>query len=247
MCDQDYWSADPGPIELSEKEVHIWRVTLESEPKVIERLSSLLSADEKARAERFYFERDRSHFLVARGVLRELLGRYLGNHPSEIRIEHGPYGKPYIRKESYPVLLRFNVSHSHGLALFAFAIDREVGVDVEKVRQDFGGEGVAESHFAPDEVDELRTVTPALRPEGFFLCWTRKEAYVKARGEGLQVPLKSFCVSLTPGEPARLEAEDSGRWSLISLRPAPGFVGAAVAEGLNWLPRFWQWKPPESQ
>jgi 4'-phosphopantetheinyl transferase len=245
MDDRDFWSADPGTIQTSECEVHIWRATLEPEPQVVEKLSSFHSADEKARSERFHFSRDRMQFLVARGVLRELLGRYLSHHPSAVRIEYGPYGKPYIREQSHRVPIRFSVSHSHGLALFAFAIGREVGVDVEMVRPDFGGEEAAENHFAPREVRELCSLAPAERAEGFFLCWTRKEAYVKARGEGLQVPLKSFRVSLTPGEPARLEAEDCMRWSLFSLRPAPNFVGALVAEGSDLLPRFWQWKSPD--
>src|SRR6202041_2760043 len=110
--------------------------------------------------------------------------------------------------------LQFNVSHSHGLALFAFAVAQQVGVDVEMVRADFAGEKIAERFFSSQEVRALRSLPAAVQDDGFFLCWTRKEAYIKARGEGLQIPLKSFHVSLTPTKPARLQADDSSRCRL---------------------------------
>jgi 4'-phosphopantetheinyl transferase len=126
--------------------------------------------------------------------------------------------------------------------LFALAVGRRVGVDVEMVRTDFSGEKIAERFFSPPEVTELRNLPPAVQDEGFFLCWTRKEAYIKARGEGLQIPLKSFHVSLTPGEPARLQADDSSRWKLHSLLLDAPYVGAVVGEGKNWRLRGWEWK-----
>jgi 4'-phosphopantetheinyl transferase len=126
------------------------------------------------------------------------------------------------------------------VALFAFAAGRQVGVDVELVRPDFAGEKIAERFFSSQEVMELRSLPAAVLDEGFFLCWTRKEAYIKARGEGLQIPLKSFHVSLTPGEPARLQADDSSRWSLRSLRLGGRYVGAVVGEGNGWKLRGWE-------
>jgi 4'-phosphopantetheinyl transferase len=116
-------------------------------------------------------------------------------------------------------------------------------VDVEMVRPDFAGEKIAERFFSPQEVRELRSLPAAVQDEGFFLCWTRKEAYIKARGEGLQIPLKSFHVSLTPTKPARLQADDSSRWSLRSLRLAGRYVGAVVGEGKGWKLRGLEWRP----
>ena len=128
-----------------------------------------------------------------------------------------------------------------GVALLAFTVGRQVGVDLELVRK-FGGQEIAERFFSPQEVMELSCLPQSLRDEGFFLCWTRKEAYVKARGEGLNIPLKSFHVTLTPGKPECLHATDDPNWTLRSLRPDPQYVGALVAEGRGWKLRRWNWK-----
>jgi 4'-phosphopantetheinyl transferase len=181
--------------------------------------------------------------MAARGVLRELLGKYLNRGPSEIEFDYGAQGKPALRSGWSQSGVQFNVSHSHGTVLFAFAVARQVGVDVELVRPDFAGEKIAERFFSPQEVRELRSLPAAVQDEGFFLCWTRKEAYIKARGEGLQIPLKSFHVSLTPSKPARLQANDSSRWSLRSLRLEGRYVGALVGEGKGWKLRGFKWRP----
>jgi 4'-phosphopantetheinyl transferase len=210
---------------------------------VLHRFEAALAADEKARAQRFVFQPDRNSYIAARGVLRELLGRYLKKGPSEIEFDYGAQGKPALRSGWSQSGVQFNVSHSHGMALFAFAVARQVGVDVELVRPDFAGEKIAERFFSPQEVRELRSLPAAVQDDGFFLCWTRKEAYIKARGEGLQIPLKSFHVSLTPGKPARLQADDSSRWSLRSLRLEGRYVGAVVGEGKVWKLRGLEWRP----
>jgi len=131
--------------------------------------------------------------------------------------------------------------------LLAFSLERQLGVDVELVRTDFASRKIAERFFSEQEVLELRSLPPAVQDEGFFLGWTRKEAYIKARGGGLQIPLKSFDVSLTPGKLERLQAADESRWSLRSLRPAPLYVGAVVGEGKDWQLRCWEWKPTGHQ
>jgi 4'-phosphopantetheinyl transferase len=210
---------------------------------VLPRFEAALAADEKARAQRFIFQPDRNSYIVARGVLRELLGKYLNRGPSEIEFDYGAQGKPALRSGWSQSGVQFNVSHSHGTVLFAFAVARQVGVDVELVRPDFAGEKIAERFFSPQEVRELRSLPAAVQDEGFFLCWTRKEAYIKARGEGLQIPLKSFHVSLTPSKPARLQANDSSRWSLRSLRLEGRYVGALVGEGKGWKLRGFKWRP----
>jgi len=250
ITDFNSWSEATQAVDLGSDEIHVWRVRFDDcDNAALGRFNATLSSDEKARADRLVFPRDRNAFIVTRGILRELLGRYLGCIPAEIEFDYGPQGKPSLREKSSTKskspekAVQFNVSHSHGVALLAFSVARRVGVDVELVRPDFGGKGIAERYFSPHEVTELGKLPSSLRDEGFFLCWTRKEAYIKARGEGLHVPLESFRVSLTPGEPAILHADDSSRWSLRSLRPAPLYTAALVGEGKGWQPRGWIWKP----
>jgi 4'-phosphopantetheinyl transferase len=237
------WEPSLDRLALTDGEVHVWRASLDCSESVLHRFKAALAADEKARAQRFVFQPDRNSYMAARGVLRELLGRYLNRGPSEIEFDYGAQGKPALRSGWSQSGVQFNVSHSHGMALFAFAVARQVGVDVELLRPDFAGEKIAERFFSPQEVRELRSLPAAVQDEGFFLCWTRKEAYIKARGEGLQIPLKSFHVSLAPGKPARLQADDSSRWSLRSLRLEGRYVGAVVGEGKAWKLRGLDWRP----
>jgi medium-chain acyl-[acyl-carrier-protein] hydrolase len=240
------WLALSNPLILARDEVHVWRAHLDRSPEEIQELRQTLTADEQRRADRFVFDKDRIQFTAARGILRALLGAYLGRDPRELRFTYNPQGKPALAGETEPAALRFNLSHSHGLALYAVTWDREVGVDLEWMRPDFATEDIAERFFSPPEVAVLRAVPPAQRAEAFFACWSRKEAYIKARGKGLSIPLDEFDVTLAPGEPARLLAtrEDPtqlGRWSMVNLPPAPGFQGALAVEGHGWRLRCWQW------
>jgi 4'-phosphopantetheinyl transferase len=240
MFDASLWSANPGQLALAPDEIHVWRAYLDFEPASLRGFEMTLSPDEKARAERFHFPRDKNAFVATRGILRELLGRYVGRAPTELVFDYGDRGKPSLRgTASQPV--QFNVSCSHGLALMAFAVGRSVGIDVELVRPDFAGVEIAERYFAPREIEELKALPTSSLAEGFFLCWARKEAYVKARGEGLQIPLKSFRVSLTPGQPERLESADSARWSLHAITADTNYVGALVVEGKEARIRYWNW------
>jgi len=239
----DSWEPSLDRLALADGEIHVWRAALDCSESVLHRFEAALAADEKARAQRFVFQPDRNSYMAARGVLRELLGKYLHRGPSEIEFDYGAQGKPALRSGWSQSGLQFNVSHSHGMALFVFAVGRQVGVDVELARPDFAGEKIAERFFSAQEVMELRSLPAAVQDEGFFLCWTRKEAYIKARGEGLQIPLKSFHVSLAPGKPARLQADDSSRWSLRSLRLEGRYVGAVVGEGKGWKLRGLDWRP----
>lgn len=237
------WEPSPDRFELAADEIHVWRANLEREEIMLRRLEKTLSADEKARANSFFFQRDRDHFIAARGILRDLLGKYVNRAPGRLDFDYGPQGKPALHREFSRQSVQFNVSHSHGMALFGFAIEGRIGVDLELVRN-FAGETIAERYFSAQEVMELRGLPAALQDEGFFLCWTRKEAYMKARGEGLQVPLTSFHVSLTPGEPERLQTADGVEWGLRSLRPDPQYVGALVGEGKGWKLRGYSWTTP---
>lgn len=236
------WATPPPELRLQENEIHLWRASLDCEAVVLRRLEAILAPEEKSRAAKFVFAADRDHFIAARGILRELLGAYLHCAPATVEFGYGAQGKPTLGGSISDGSLRFNLSHSHGLAAYAFSLGREVGVDIEPIRPDFVTQDIAKRFFAPEEVEELRSLPPSLRAEGFFLCWTRKEAYIKARGEGLQIPLDSFRVSLTPGETESLNSADSARWSLRAFQPAEGYVGAVMGEGEGWKLRCWDWK-----
>jgi 4'-phosphopantetheinyl transferase len=219
MSDFDSWALNPEQLDLGEGEIHVWRAYLDCAETALRQFETTLASDEKDRATRFLFQKDRNDFIAARGVLRELLGRYLNRSPADIEFDYGHRGKPSLRTEAFGRPVRFNVSHSHGLALLAFAMGRQLGVDLELVRPEFAADEIAKRYFSTQEVMELRALPASLRAEGFFLCWTRKEAYIKARGEGLHIPLESFQVSLTPGQPERLQSADNSQWGLRSLRP----------------------------
>jgi 4'-phosphopantetheinyl transferase len=240
------WRLPPETFILGSDEVHVWRATLDQPPSQIESFRHTLAADEHARAERFYFQRDREHFIVARGVLRSLLGCYLNKAPECLSFRYSSYGKPALAGESGGNTVRFNLSHSHRVALYAVTRGREVGIDLERIRFDLDVEQIAERFFSRWEIATLLTLPPEVQRQAFFLCWTRKEAYIKARGEGLSLPLDQFDVSLIPGEPAALLSTHQGshealRWSLQELTPAPGYVAALAVEGRGWRLACWQW------
>lgn len=217
---------------LSTDDVHVWRIPLDVPPATLDRLASLVSGDERDRADRFYFDRDRNRFLAARGALRMILGSYLDSDPSLLSFHYGPRGKPSLAGSP----LEFNLTHSAGLALCAVALGRRLGIDVEALRPLPDAAAIAERFFSDAERRALRSVTEAQRTLAFFQCWTRKEAYIKAIGEGLSMPLDRFDVSLLPGEPARLLAvagdpDAPRRWTLHDLDPGPGLVAAIAVEG----------------
>jgi 4'-phosphopantetheinyl transferase len=230
------WSPAVKDLTLQNDEVHIWLAGLDVDPQERTRLRSYLNEEEVSRAERFVFPRDRDHFIVARGRLRELVGRYLHCPPNTVQFKTGRHGKLSLVDDGDP--LRFNLSHSHGLALYGFCMGREIGIDTEKIRPEFAGEEIAERYFSVTEQRELAELPKELRDTAFFLCWTRKEAYIKAHGDGLQIPLDSFDVSLKPGEPETLRSMDSGRWSMRSFVPAPEFLATIITEGKIQSVRF---------
>jgi 4'-phosphopantetheinyl transferase len=224
--------------------VHVWRAGLDVE--ALRHFEETLSPDEQARAERFHASVDRAHYLAARGTLRAILAQYLGTPAAALRFCANAQGKPALLPSGGIEDLRFNVSHSHGLALFAFALRREVGVDLEEVRPSGKENKLAERFFSPQEVAALRALPASSQAEAFFHCWTRKEAYVKARGTGLSIDLSSFAVSLAPGELINLPVSsasdpEAARWSIRALSPGSGYAGAVAAEGADWAPRLWQW------
>jgi 4'-phosphopantetheinyl transferase len=236
LLPENLWQPGPLSLRLAPDEVHVWRFSLDRTDVELARLAKTLSAEERGRAARFHFERDRRHFLAGRGLLRALLARYLDCEPAGLRFRYGPQGKPALRTTDP---LRFNLAHSAGLALLAVSAGREVGVDLERVDETLPHEEIAKRFFSAREQAALSALPAELRAAAFFACWTRKEAYLKANGGGLSVELDSFDVALAPGEPARLlevrgEAGGEQRWSLRALEPGSGYDGAVVAEGQSW-------------
>jgi 4'-phosphopantetheinyl transferase len=234
------WSEPPESLSLATGEVHVWRVELEQPEHLLEKFRKTLDQYELDRASRFHFEKHRRHFTVGRGVLRQLLSQYLGTNPEAIRISYGAYGKPALSGEHEDSRLRFNMSHSHEVALFAFAEDRELGVDVEHIRSDFASEEVARRFFSRREVETFNALPQHDQVAGFFKCWTRKEAFIKVIGLGMSQPLDKFDVTLE--QPAALlwvSGDDASRWSLYDLEVGDGYAGALAVEGQVSSIRRW--------
>lgn len=241
----DHWLAPPADLSLDAGEVHVWRASLDVDEGALADHAAFLSDDERERAGKFHFPKDHNHFVAARAILRLLLSRYLRRQPGEIRFAYAPRGKPLL--EQNPTDLRFNLAHSHGWAIFGFAAGAEIGVDIEYRGRAIAGEDIAERFFSREEVAALRALPSAGRTAAFFNCWTRKEAFVKATGEGIAYGLDQFAVSLTPGEPAKLlstrfDPAEASRWTLCHVEPGPGYVGAIAVQGPIARLRCWQWQ-----
>jgi len=239
------WQTTRSSISLSSGEVDVWAVGLECSEQCAATLGATLSPDERERADRFHFARDRRRFICGRGVLRHLLGAYLDVRPLDIAFSYGTYGKPALSGRGEG-LLKFNVTHSHELALIAVG-DVEMGVDVEAIRPMPDADDVASRFFSARELAELQALPVTVRDAAFFACWTRKEAYLKALGSGLARPLDGFTVTLAPSTPIALvvhgDARETARWSIRELSPLIGYVAALVTEGRPRQVRCWQWSP----
>jgi 4'-phosphopantetheinyl transferase len=246
------WASPPARLQLDGGAVHVWRFPLDPDAECLERLRAILSADEQARAARYRFAKDQDAFVAARGRLRSILGLYLDREPAALRFEYNVQGKPSLPAELSDDRLRFNLTHSHNLALCAVACRRELGIDLEHHRPELAGETIAERFFSAREVATLRALPPSLQQVAFFACWTRKEAYMKAVGGGLTIPLDQVEVTLHPEEaPALLSTldgpSDAARWCLRALAPGPGYTAALVVEGHGWQLHCWDWVEPAVQ
>lgn len=223
-------------VPLAPDTVHVWQAALLLPETVLDEFRLCLSDDEKSRANRLIRPMLGREYVAVHGILRLLLGRYLAVDPSEIRLDAGLQGKPRLDMPGQGMDLRFNLSHSGGLALFAVALGREVGVDVECLGGTSDLNRLAERYFAPAERAALRAVSAEEKAAALFRCWTRKEAYLKARGDGLTVSLDKFSVPMSPaascarlGQPVHEGEPD--RWVLYHLEPGAGYIGALAVEG----------------
>jgi 4'-phosphopantetheinyl transferase len=234
--------AAPGPGE-----VRIWTADLEPGAAAVDRLVPLLSVDERERAGRFHFRRDAMRWIAARAALREILGGCLDADPRAVAFTYGDKGKPALAAPASGLDLQFSLAHSAHLAAYAVTVGCPVGVDVERLRPLPDMDQIAERTFSRRECTALRGLPVALRPAGFFNCWTRKEAYIKALGEGLSYPLDRFSVSLAPGLPARLEAVEVEpghveTWTMEALPVRAGFAGAVVVGRSGVQVRCERWR-----
>lgn len=216
--------------------VDVWATALDRAPADVAALHAGLDDAEAARASRFHFAHDARRFVVARAILRELLGAYLGVAPAAVRLVYGARDKPALAPPLDAAGVQFNVSHSGEIALYAVGRHRRIGVDVERVRPLDDLAGLAGRNFSRAECAALFALPPARRPAAFFACWTRKEAYVKALGEGLAHPLDAFTVAFADGAPARIvdiagDADAAARWTLAAVDVGTGYAAAVAVEG----------------
>lgn len=234
----NHWTSPPAAVSLGDHDLHVWRIDLPQSAECEAQLRTTLSPDEQARADRFRFERDRRRYIVGRGALRSILGRYLGCPPHRIAFEYEARGKPRLAAQ-HASALQFNVSHSHELAVCAVT-QQAVGVDVE-----YAGRVVTEvkrlalRFFSINENAVFGALPVEAQRAAFFRCWTRKEAFIKTSGAGLSYPLDRFDVTLAPDQPPAFLSIDGDvsaaqRWSLYHLEPAADYVGAVAIEGCDW-------------
>lgn len=230
-------------LKLLESEVHVWRVNLQDHLPNVSELFAALSDDEKQRAQRFYFERDRHHFIIARSMLRKVLAGYLSEQPHALEFSYGQYGKPNL--DNVGGSLQFSVTHAKGLALFAIILDKEVGIDVECMREDVDIDGIAKRFFAVEEQQALNQLPVEQKLTGFFKVWACKEAYLKAKGSGLSSSMQKFAVNADPRLPASLiKTQDDlvamKQWSLQVFAPELGYAAALAVNGKFESLSFWQ-------
>jgi 4'-phosphopantetheinyl transferase len=244
--DNRLWRSPPHELTPPSTRIDVWQVPLGLGESCENNSPAILSPDEMGRAARFRFDIDRNRFVCCRTALRQILELYLDVASAEIRFRYGAKGKPEIEEHQNPHAIRFNVSHSGQFALIGVTSARAVGVDVEKIRPAPDWTEIAERFFSEREYQALLKVPISERARAFFACWTRKEAFVKAWGDGLSYPLRDFSVSVAPDGPAVIEELKAdpkaiGRWSVVNLPVAGGYAGAVAFENPRCRIEQWQW------
>ena len=219
---------------MNRNEIHFWSAQIDGSDEEVAQLTQVLSTEEIDRAERYHFEKHKRRFIVSRGILRTLLSTYLQRPPHQIEFRYGPKGKPYLADPLAESAVQFNLSHSENLAAYVVSFDVEVGVDIEVIRPIRDALSIARRFFAPAEFAELQALPQSEQSEAFFACWTRKEAFIKATGDGLSRRLDQFAVSLKRGvkpQLVRLEENEgeASLWTIHDIRPFQDAIAAVAA------------------
>ncbi len=248
-ADVTLWRVPPSDLKLCHDDVHVWCLSLTQPRSTVRKLERILSSDEQLRSRRFIFKRDRIRFIVARGALRTILSVYVTVDARQLSFEYGAWGKPALVHQASPGSIKFNVSHSYGLALCAVAQGRDVGVDLECVRELRRAEPIVRRYFSTKERILLDAHPESEKLAAFFRHWTRKEAYVKATGRGIEV-LERIDIPLSSGMPVGpVEIRnhlDQTRWSIHELVPGRGYVATLVVAGACRRVSYWRWPIHES-
>ncbi len=235
-------------LHLGDRQVQIWQAWLGCSAQALSDYAALLSQDERGRAARFFFDVDRNHYIACRGLLRRILGAYLDIHPARLEFVYGAQKKPALKSSMAGKNLEFNLSHSKGLGVFAFSWGNPLGIDVENIRALPDADGFAEQFFSPSEIAWIVHHSGVEKQTGFFKIWTCKEAFFKANGDGLTLPMKKAVVDLDTGRSVRLAAidgnqEQASRWEIISFVPAAGYQ-ATLAVRCHELQITYGWLAP---
>lgn len=238
-------------LVLPHNEIHVWRASLDQNLVHLQHLVKNLSEDELDRANRFHFEKDRNRFIIGRGILRNILSSYLDIEPHQLEFCYGSRGKPALKTPDRNDWLHFNLSHSQGLALYAFARDRQIGIDLEHIHPISGIDQIVAQFFSAREHATFLALPPSQQLAAFFHGWTCKEAVLKAIGEGLALPLNQYDVSLLPDRAAELLSINGDRaaakqWLLQSFVPAPSYVAAFAIQKRDWQVKCWHWEALEA-
>ena len=243
------WRAPPSQPALQPDLVHVWRSDLDAEAVRPSSLRRSLSADERARGGRFRFARDRDRYFAGRSLLRGILANYLAAQPERLSLRQGSYGKPFVAGHDD---FRFNLSHAGATMLVAVACRREVGIDIEQIATDLSVEELADTTLSPAELSVLNACPAEAKQTAFLRLWTRKEAYLKADGRGMSLPLTSVDVS-APGGAVALRDKSAGgwdsstRWMLQTPAVGPGHVAALAAEGRDWHFTCFRWRSARTE
>lgn len=231
-----HWQKTAVPPQLQAGELHIWKIELDYDSGHWQPLMALLSNDEQIKADHFRFEKLRLRYIAGRAVLRKLLGGYIGCEPEALIFVYNDYGKPSLQNVDSG--LRFNVSHSGETMLAAFALNSKIGIDIETIQQNIDCMDICQHWFSVQESDALRDLPEEKRIGAFFRVWTRKEAYIKARGIGLSYPLNRFSVSMDETAPALLEHQDCAQemksWQIYNIEVSSAYSAAVAIEAARW-------------
>ena len=245
MCEETIWNVSPLPVSLSEKVVHLWRIELDQSDGLVSRMRQMITADEIEWANRLRFYRDQRRYILAHAALRQIIAGYVHVCPQQILFRSSAYGKPYLAG-SQADQLYFNLSHSGEIALLGVACRPQIGVDVETIRPIDDLMSLARNCFSTNEYEQLDALPDSQKLAVFFTIWTRKEAFIKAIGEGLSYPLDLFEVSTHPDEQGRIvhiagSIQEAQTWTLQAVRPAHGYTGAIAIRETSLSTNYWDW------